>query len=239
MSETNQTTQTTATETATTAVAKAQPVNVVVNDVYGSSEEMATAWRMAKMLASSSLIPDNFKNHPEDCMLAIDMAKRLNMPPFSVLQEIFVVHGKPSFSSKFLIGCVNSCGRFTPLTFKKGEKGGIIAFAKSKATGETLESPEVTIEMATAEGWTSKSGSKWKTMPDLMARYRAATFFARLYCPDVTFGIKTTDEIADIDASRAFDATSNAVTAFDGGNPSNSTPDGKAPVKRANYSVMD
>ena len=35
-------------------------------------------------------------------------------------------------------------------------------------------------------------------MPDLMLRYRAATFFSRLYCPELTMGMRTTDELEDM-----------------------------------------
>jgi hypothetical protein len=52
--------------------------------------------------------------------------------------------------------------------------------------------------MASAEGWLNKPGSKWKTMPGQMMRYRAATFFARAYCPDILLGYRTKDEVQDI-----------------------------------------
>jgi hypothetical protein len=55
------------------------------------------------------------------------------------------------------------------------------------------------MDMANAEGWTSKNGSKWKTMPEVMLRYRAASFFARMNCPEISMGIYTSDEIIDGD----------------------------------------
>jgi len=53
--------------------------------------------------------------------------------------------------------------------------------------------------MAEAEGWSTKPGSKWKTMPELMLRYRAAAFFARIYAPDITLGMQTSEESMDIE----------------------------------------
>jgi hypothetical protein len=52
--------------------------------------------------------------------------------------------------------------------------------------------------MAKAEGWSTKNGSKWITMPELMLRYRAAAFFARLYAPDITLGMMTAEEVHDV-----------------------------------------
>jgi hypothetical protein len=65
-------------------------------------------------------------------------------------------------------------------------------------SGERLEGPPVTLRMAVEEGWYSKNGSKWKTMPDLMLRYRAASFFGKLYAPDILMGMQTAEEIHDI-----------------------------------------
>ena len=119
-----------------------------------------------------------------------------------VMQNLYIVHGKPAWSSTFLIACISASRKFTPLRYRMtGEKGtdgyGCIAWAIDR-DGEKLESPEVTIGMAKAEGWYGKTGSKWKTMPELMLRYRAATFFARTYVPELTMGIQTQDEIIDI-----------------------------------------
>lgn len=72
-----------------------------------------------------------------------------------------------------------------------------MAWVIEKATGERLESPEVTIEMAVLEGWYTKNGSKWKTIPDLMGRYRTAAFFGRLYAPELLMGLPTAEESAE------------------------------------------
>ena len=54
------------------------------------------------------------------------------------------------------------------------------------------------MEMAKAEGWIDKAGSKWKTMPELMRRYRAASFFTKQFAPEVSMGLQTIEEIIDI-----------------------------------------
>jgi hypothetical protein len=59
------------------------------------------------------------------------------------------------------------------------------------------------MEMAKAEGWIDKTGSKWKTMPELMLKYRAAAFFGRLYAPEIMMGLYSADEIVDIAANNA------------------------------------
>lgn len=171
-------------------------------DIFSSPDTFAGMWKVAVCLSKSQMVPRNFQNRPEDCMIALDMARRIGASPIMILQNLYIVYGKPAWSSQFLISCLNSCGKFSPLRYTMtGKKGadtfGCIAWATDKA-GERLESPEITIDIAKKEGWVQKDGSKWKTMPDLMLRYRAATLFARTYAPELTMGMHTVEEEQDI-----------------------------------------
>jgi hypothetical protein len=80
----------------------------------------------------------------------------------------------------------------------EGDKRSCFAWTEEKATGQRLEGPPVSIDMAKAEGWFQKKGSKWQTMPEVMLRYRAASFFGRLYAPDVLMGMQTAEELHDV-----------------------------------------
>ena len=164
------------------------------------SQAFELVQRQAKMLASSTLIPKEFQGNLANCAIGLNIAKRLGADPFMVLQNIDIIHGRPSFRASFLIAMVNACGRFTPLQFQLTGKDGTracVAYSTNKETGERVEGPEVSMAMAKAEGWSTKSGSKWLTMPELMLRYRSAAFFARIYAPDITLGMQTAEEIHD------------------------------------------
>lgn len=80
-----------------------------------------------------------------------------------------------------------------------------VAYATELSTGEVLESDPVTIEMAVKEGWYTKSGSKWVTMPSLMLTYRAAAFWQRMYCPEISMGFLTKEESDDIQDAEIVD----------------------------------
>jgi len=58
--------------------------------------------------------------------------------------------------------------------------------------------PLVTIKLAKDEGWAGKTGSKWKTMPQLMLMYRAGAWFGRTYAPELTMGLQTREEAQDV-----------------------------------------
>ena len=118
------------------------------------------------------------------------------------MQHVHVIHGRPSFSSQFLIALVNGCGEFSPLRFElkgEGDQQACRCTATDLKSGEPLEGPWVSIAMAKKEGWATKNGSKWATMPELMLRYRAAAFWQRLYASHLTLGFKTEEEVLDVE----------------------------------------
>ena len=159
------------------------------------------AQRMVQALAASDIVPATYKGNVANCLVALEMSQRTGAGIMAVMQNLHVIHGRPSWSSSFIIAALNSCGRFAPLRFAvtgEGDKKECFAWTVD-STGERLDGPPVSIAMAKAEGWFSKSGSKWQTMPDLMLRYRAAAFFGRLYAPDVLMGMHSEDEAADIE----------------------------------------
>lgn len=193
--------------------------------------------RQGKMLSQCSMLPDNFRGSIPDCSIALEMSARMGyaVSPLLILQSIVVVHGKPTFEAKFVIGLLKSrCGykvfdyemsgdvgdagevQRTPRIGRDGKpildkKGNPIYDSKIIREGRTclayaidrdgrrVEGVPISMAMAKVEGWYDKSGSKWQTMPELMLRYRAATFFKNIHCPEITMGFKTSDEIIDIE----------------------------------------
>ena len=170
---------------------------------FSNDTALESSMRVAKALASSSIVPKEYQGAGNigNTLIALEMSNRLGVSPLAVMQNIHIIHGKPGFSAQFLISVVNSCGRFSPLRFEvsgQGDDTQCRAYATDLESGEVVKGPAVSIAMAKAEGWFSKSGSKWKTMPELMLHYRAAAFFARLYAPDLVAGFMTSEELQDI-----------------------------------------
>ena len=164
--------------------------------------------RVAKAFSSSDLVPKQYQGSISNCIIALDMANRIGANPLMVMQNLYVVHGTPGWSAKFLIATINVSGQFSKLRYEwKGEPGadgfGCRAWAIDKETGDRLDGIWVTWTMVKAEGWHSKNGSKWKTMPDQMFIYRAAAFWQRAYAPEISMGLITAEEVADTyDAQR-------------------------------------
>lgn len=172
--------------------------------VFSGIQAFEDAQRIAKALASSTLIPPQFQGQQgfANCLVALEIANRMRMSPFQVMQNLHIIHGRPSWSSQFIIGLINGSGRFSPLRYEvtgQGETLACTCVATELATSNDLRGPTVTMAMAKKEGWATKSGSKWLTLPDLMIRYRAAAFWGRLYIPELLVGIQSQEEVVDIE----------------------------------------
>lgn len=169
--------------------------------MWNNDTLMKRSFSAAKYLASSDLVPEQtYKDKPANCLIALDIANRLNMPPMLVMQNLYIVKGKPAWSGSFCAAAINGCGKFSPLEyiFTDDGGGGCIARATRLINGSVCQSDTITMQMAADEGWLGKSGSKWKTMPKQMMMYRAASFFARTHCPEVLLGIQTVEETQDV-----------------------------------------
>jgi len=145
-----------------------------------------------------------------NCLVAIEMASRTGASVFSVMQNLHVIGGRPSWSSSYIIAAINASGKFEPLRFRiegEGMDKSCTAWTKDKA-GNLIEGPTVSMGMAKSEGWLDRKGSKWRTMPDVMLRYRAASFFGKFNAPEILVGLQTAEEAEDIiDVSPGADGT--------------------------------
>jgi hypothetical protein len=216
--------------------------------IYSSEESYNRAYTMAKQLCTSSMVPKDYQNNVPNTMVALEMSYRTGASVLMIMQNMNVIHGKPSWASTFIIAMLNSCGRFSPLRYKYQDLGiKVVSYVESTGYGqnrqrtnktieirdyaciayafdqnkEELEGPTVTVEMAVQEGWYTKSDSKWPTMTRLMLSYRAAAFFGRLYAPDILQGMHTEEEVYDVQGARQPSNASHAVNVLN----QKSTPD--------------
>ena len=170
---------------------------VMAKPTGGFIESFRESYKLASVLAKSSLVPQQYQGKTEDCALAIDMADRMGVSPLMVMQSLYVVKGKPSWSGQACMSFIKAkYGDAQPVyTGQRGTDTRGCFVRVIKPDGEVIEGTEVTIGMAKAEGWTSNS--KWRNMPEQMLAYRAASFFARVYCPEILMGVAVEGEVED------------------------------------------
>lgn len=185
----------------TTNLVVAKPQETTLN-MFSNKESFNTGYTMAKVLAESTIVPATFKGNIGNAMIAIDMAQRLHTNPLMVMQNMYIVYGQPAWSAKFLVACINASGLFaSPLRYEfVGKEGtdnwGCRAYAIDKQ-GEILKGSLITYGTARASGWLTKKDSMWQKEPEQMLRYRAATRFQTAYCPEISCGLSTKEDIED------------------------------------------
>ena len=186
--------------------------------IYSSSDTFQLALQMAKGLSQSTLVPQTFQNNPANCLIALEQSNRLGISPMAVMQNLYIVQGKPSFSSSFIIGLINASGKYDKeLQFDEEEKDGkpYACTCWTELDGRKVTGIKITMDMADKEGWTKKNGSKWITMPQVMLRYRAASFFARMNCPELSIGLYSKEELDDFQPQKSGKASLNSILADD------------------------
>jgi hypothetical protein len=172
------------------------------NNLFMNTKQIAVIQKIAGQYARSSMVPDNYRGNPDNCFVACELAARMNVSPILIMQNLWIVQGKPSWSGQSCKSLIDGCGRFSESEYVFVGELGDISFgcfmqARNKATGKIIKGTTITMQMARDEGWLNKKGSKWQTMPEQMLKYRAASFFARSECPEALMGFQTAEENID------------------------------------------
>lgn len=170
--------------------------------IFGSSDNFMMATQMAKAFAQSTIVPKEYQGNFANGLVAIEMAVRMGTSPLMVMQGLDIIQGRPAWRAQFLIGMVNSSRKYdmdlqyAETKDKNGKPYGCTCWTMKD--GRKIDGPEITMQMAIDEKWLEKNGSKWKTMPQIMLRYRAASFFVSMNCPELKFGLYTKEEVIDM-----------------------------------------
>ena len=183
----------------TTEITKTNPEGE--SSIYQTTESFEFAQRQAKSLCESNLVPTDYRGQKglSNCLVALEMSKRMNLSPLTVMQNLNVIHGKPSWSAAFITSQIIGCGRFKNFDYivtGKDDSLSVQCQAIRLEDNKLVKGTAVSMRMARQEGWTKNS--KYQSMPELMLRNRAATFFGRQYIPDLLLGVQTSEEVVDI-----------------------------------------
>lgn len=178
------------------------------NGVFSSIQNFKEIYDIGKMFASSSLVPQAYQGKSMDCTIAVDMANRMGVSPMMVMQNLYIVKGKPSWSGQACTALISGSGKFKDLKHvyigeRNTDSWGCYLQATRVSDGENVKGAEVTIKMAKDEKWFGKDGSKWQTIPELMLAYRASAFFARVHIPQSLMGIYVEGEVNDMTEPKA------------------------------------
>lgn len=176
-----------------TAVAKAQESSLAF-----APENVNQAWRLARTLAESSLVPTPLKGKPADILVVLMSGRELGMPPMQSMRHLYVIEGRISMSAQMVLARVRrspECEHFTML-----ESDAKKATFATRRRG-SIQDEKLTFTIDDAAAMNLVNRDNWKKQPATMLRWRAVTALCRLVYSDLVEGIYSEDEAEDMKLS--------------------------------------
>jgi hypothetical protein len=172
-------------------------------DVFSDPAAFEHAQRVARVFSESAMVPKHLQGKLADCLIAYQIAKRLNEEPLTVMQNIYVVNGTPGWKAQYMIARAVRSGVFASrIVWRQEGEGPTLKVTASTTLADTGEMIEAfcDMKMATAEGWTRNA--KYTSMPEHMLKWRSATMLIRLYAPEVMLGMPVIEELETLPPMR-------------------------------------
>lgn len=179
----------------------------------GALLDVETLKGQANVYAASSFLPAAWRKLPQvekvaDLIIVINRANVLGCDPLLLLQNMAIIAGQMCWKSTFLLQLLQANGWTAPqyhvtgapnsADFWQKDDNGMAFSAVNPATGERETGSKITVKMVIGERWLDREGSKWRTMPEQMLKYRAVAFFCRTNAPAVLGGFYSQDELEDV-----------------------------------------
>lgn len=153
------------------------------------------AMKYAEVIASSDIVPQDYKGKPGNVLIAMQMGIELGLPALQAIQNIAVVNGRPAVYGDSLMAIARShptC-EYIQETFDDPK---MVATCRAKRKGQPEEVRTFSqMEAETAGLWGKNT---WKAYPKRMLQMRARSYAVRDVWPDALRGIAMAEEVQDI-----------------------------------------
>ena len=144
---------------------------------------------LARAFADAKMVPDHFKKSVGDCYIAVNLAGRYGMDPWTLMQELYIISGRPMMSGKLATAILNHslADPLRPEYAGDGEEREITLTGRPEGEVKPLS---VKLKVKDAK----TANEQWKKNPDQMLMYSGARMWGRRYTPDILLGILFDDE---------------------------------------------
>ena len=146
----------------------------------------------AKVLATSGLLPKDFRDKPANLLWAVEYGEMLGLSPMAAVTGIHVIEGKPGASAHLIAALVRRAGH--KLRIQSGPDRAVAQVVR-KDDPEYVFRAEWDTSRAQAAGLLNKDN--WKKHRAQMLAARAVAEVGRMACSDVLMGLYSTDELGD------------------------------------------
>jgi len=160
-----------------------------MNQLTTTATDTRANLELAKAFADSKMVPEQFKKSVGDCYIAINLASRYRMDPWTLMQEMHIVQGKPFMSGKLSAAILNHslADPLRPEYSGDGDEREIVLTGRPEG-----EEKPLSVKLKVKDAKTANE--QWKKNPDQMLMYAGARMWGRRYTPDILLGIVFDDE---------------------------------------------
>jgi hypothetical protein len=155
------------------------------------------AVQFAEMMASSTMVPQEYRGKPANILLALQLGAELGLSPLQAVQSIATVNGRPSVYGDAALALVRAspvCDDIIETFEGTGEDAVAICTAKRRGKAPVIGRFSVR-DAKRAHLW-GKQGP-WSQYPRRMMQMRARSFALRDAFPDVLRGLIVSEEAHD------------------------------------------
>lgn len=169
---------------------------------FNNLEGLGEVMEFAQMISKSSMVPKDYVGKAENILVAVMMGAELGLKPFSAMQNIAVINGRPSIWGDAVLALIQAhpeCEYIEEEDLALVEKQGS-ATCTIKRKGHKAVTNTFTVEMAKKANLWGKQGP-WSQYSARMLKMRARGFSSRDAFADVLKGISIAEEAQDIPAA--------------------------------------
>ncbi len=150
---------------------------------------------LAAWIAKSDLAPRDYKDKPQNVLIAMQMGLEVGLSPMQAIQSICVVNGRPTIWGDAMLALVQNHPAFESIDENEStaEKGVCVV----KRRGMEPQRREFSVEDAKKAGLFGKQGP-WQTAPARMLKLRARAFALRDTFADALRGLQAAEEQRDV-----------------------------------------
>lgn len=175
--------------------------------------DFGEAMEFARLMASSDMVPKDYKGKPANVIVAVQMGQELGLNPMQALQNIAVINGRPCLWGDAVLAIVKSHPKCRGVleTYDEQQQAATCVI-KRQGNPDTVAT--FGVEDAKAAGLWGKQGP-WTQYPKRMLKMRARSFACRDAFPDALRGISSAEEMADVVDAKTGEVTARPATYFD------------------------
>ena len=158
-------------------------------EVYSQGSTLPAKVEYAKLLASSGLLPRDYRQSPANILWAMEYGSMLGLAPMAAITGVHVIEGKPTASAGLISALVRRAGH--KLRIRGDARSATCQIIRADDPDYTFE-VTFTIDDAKAAGLIGKK--VWQQYAASMLKARAITQCARDACEEALYGLHYTPE---------------------------------------------